>query len=229
MPRSNHIEQAESAVRSLPASDSRLQSPGEKGPRAMSAYSRAGAAVVGLLVVALLLILAGPAVSAQIDTMVSDPDEMTLRVGIERTMAVVTATALVVPDVRFVPARNNADPQQADQLHNNYSLFDHSNSDQFPGYNDCDGWSNLVRDGWSALVAISGNFATEQGEALLASITDHWRTIGHTVHTSEYDGEFARFSRVYIDLPFSRVQLDVDWRRGTATIIGTTYCLSPEA
>lgn len=194
----------------------------------MFTYRRTGATVIGLLVAALLVSLAETPLSGQIDNMVSASEEMTIEIGLERTIAVVTSTALVDPDVRFVAARDNADLQQAYQLHNNYSLFDHSNSNQFSGYNDCDGWRNLVHDGWSAFFAISGSITKEQGRALLISVADYWRTIGYTVRTAEYESEPAVFSRVYTDLPFSRVQLDVDWRRGTATIAGTTYCLSAE-
>jgi hypothetical protein len=167
-------------------------------------------------------------VSATMDDMLSSSDKVILREGLTRTVDIVTTTSMVYPGVYFLMEPGSADPAQADRLRNNYSIFDHSNSYEYPGYNDCDAWSNLFQDGWSASYTMTASLDGDQAQALLIAVDSHWRGMGLDVERLTYGkGEFVVI-RLTADLRFSQLQLDLDPRRDVASITGTTECLPPE-
>ena len=76
------------------------------------------------------------------------PDEATLREGLDEITVLVQDTAAIAgtatnsqltfsADHSLEPIEN-ADPDQIDELSNNYSFSDHSNKARYPGFDDCD-------------------------------------------------------------------------------------------
>ncbi len=179
------------------------------------------AAVVLLIpVVLLIMILAAP---EYVDSVVA-PDDLTLEEGLEQSIALVDETAATVaPAAQFSPLAFNADPAQARQLKNNYRLSDHSDPD-FPGYNDCDSWRNIIDDGWTATYAVKASFADpDEAERMLQAGRQYWEVGGNQVQS--VDGR--DFSRLWIDTDVAEVQLSVDTRQQTIVLWATTECLPP--
>ncbi len=182
---------------------------------------------VGSIALCALFAFTGSSTFAQIDDMLSPSGEATLSVGLATTVEVVTMTASAYPSVHFVPESNSADLEWANVLQNNYSISDHSNPQKYPGYNDCDSWENVIHDGWSATYAVRAPITSGQATHLLDAVSRDWQSRGYTIQRLTEDQGQQTYTRLFIELESSQIQLNVDPRRGEATIRGITDCLPP--
>lgn len=171
-----------------------------------------------------------PAARAQIDS-VAFPDEVKLGKGLANTIDLVHGTAGVVDtQLEFSSEPDNANPQLADELDNNYSISDHSNHQHFPGYDDCDHARNVFDDGWAAHHSLSADYsdARHDREAILALVREHWESQGYEVDaSSEQQGSYT-YRRLWIDSDFGQINFIIDPRHAIARIVGITDCLPPD-
>lgn len=185
-------------------------------------------AVVGIIASgSIFALLMGSVMLAHVDDVLSSSDEMTLSDGLAMTVELVNGTAAVGRPMHFVPVPDNADPKWTHILKNNHSIFDNSNPQQYPGYNDCDSWENLVHDGWSATYAVRAPIASGQAIHLLDAVSRYWHSRGYTIQTLTHDQGQNTYSRLFIDLEFTQIQFNADPRRGEVMIRGITDCLPP--
>ena len=136
-------------------------------------------------------------------------DDAALSEGLTETIALVHDTAAVAAassdthlefdaDHRLQESKN-ADPDEIDELHNNHSFADHSNSARNPGYNDCDAWRNVFDDGWSAYYAATASSARLSGAErmqILDAVRNYWESQGYDVQTLTQSQDSATYERL---------------------------------
>jgi len=168
------------------------------------------------------------------------PDEATLREGLDETIALVQGTADVASaasdsqlsftaDHRLEPI-GNADPDQIDELSNNYSFSDHSHKARYPGFDDCDHASNVFDDGWSAtygLMSSSGHLSDEEQRQVLEAVRAYWQSLGYVLSQPQAGVDQSELSGLGIETEYGRIGFSFNPRRGTASVSGTTNCLPP--
>lgn len=183
--------------------------------------------LIGIAAVFLVLVGRQPVLGA-IDT-ATGGDTPTLREGLEQASAFINETMMAAErDTTITTWPQSADTSVADELDNNYSLTDRTDARRYPGYNDCDNWSNLVQDGWSASTGVVVTFETEQYlTQAVDQIQQHWSNQGHNVDRIIDERNGGDVSGLFLATSDVTYRLDINPRRLQLSIIGTTRCLPP--
>lgn len=152
-------------------------------------------------------------------------DDLTLAEGLRRTIDFVDSTTVAVAsDFVISPAQNSANPLLAGELRNNHSLQDQSDP-HFPGYDDCDGWRNILYDGWSAVHRVEITMLREdEGQQLLRETRQLWEKQGHDTEM----WNTTRSTTLYIDAGYAEISLYIEREQRSASITGLTRCLPPQ-
>ena len=124
----------------------------------------------------------------------------------------------------------SADPRLASQLSNNHSTTDESSAD-FPGYNDCDSWENILFDGWNAFYSATIALRSEaDAPMLIAKTKSLWESRGLVVTASSFErmGEINVKTLSASDAMGNTYEMNVDASSLQADLTGSTPCLPPE-